>query len=96
MKIAPYLIIALLWLLTGCNTSRANFDYPTDIKDIKSVTLERPIESTRGEVLKIKRLDRNQIKTLLAVLQKAKPVGQVEFKPDFFISFETHVMGRSH
>jgi hypothetical protein len=31
---------------------------------------------------------------LLAVLQKAKPVGQVEFKPDFFISFETHVNGK--
>ncbi|MFZ6050791.1 hypothetical protein [Halocola ammonii] len=83
------LISTIILTLTTCVGQRQNLDYPTDIKEIKEVTLTRPDKESNGKFATIKDLTEEEIKELLKALENSKPVGPWKFIPDYFIVFTT-------
>lgn len=75
--------------LTTCLEQKQNLDYPTELEEIKNVTLTRPDKESNGKFATVKDLTQGQIKELLEVLENAEPVGPMKFIPDFYIVFVT-------
>ena len=86
-------LFALLSFLASCSSVTDNLDYPKRIEDVLEVELLRPDEKTNGEVAEIKKLSKGESIELFNALKKAKPVGPVKYKPDFFIFFKRKTDG---
>ena len=83
------LIPILLFTLLACTEQRQNLDYPSNMEDIRKVTLTRPDKASNGKFATIKDLTEEQTKELLKALNDAKPVGPIKFMPDYYIVFST-------
>jgi hypothetical protein len=79
----------IILTLTACVGQNQNLDYPTEIEEIKVVTLTRPDKVSKGKFATIKELTKDQTKELLKVLKNAKSVGPMKFIPNYYIVFTT-------
>ena len=84
-----FLITSILLALISCFGYSQNLNYPTQLENIKKVTLTRPDIESNGKFATIKELSEEQTIELLKALSNAKPAGMWKFIPDFYIVFTT-------
>jgi hypothetical protein len=81
--------VLLAVFIIACS-QRENLNYPTHIREIKEVVLERPDEKSHGKFAEIRKLSAQEISELLKVLNDARPLGLKKFKIDYYIVFITN------
>lgn len=82
-------LLITIFTLTSCVVEKQKLDFPTEIEDIKEITLTRPDKESKGKFATVKDLTQEQTKELLQVLKNAKPVGPMKFIPDYYIVITT-------
>ena len=81
--------ILIFVIITSCNRSKVDIDFPRDINEIESINLLKPDNSSNGKFAGVKYLNQNEIQKLVKVLKDAKFKGPYKFIPKYYIEILT-------
>lgn len=81
-------LVFSLFIFSSCEKND-KLDFPVFLNEITKVELERPDFKSGGKFAQIKELNKTEIIQLIQALKKAKPIGFIKFKTDFYINIKS-------